>query len=130
MGNGARMRNREVKKNRANDEMVTMTRKAISQIAQQEAQRILNEHGEKIKERTTNDIKQGIAATAGYMLASVLEEMHGFGKVRAGKCVAKFMETLVDIGDNRVKIEDHMRYWNEKGLTISEDEKGFLTVKA
>ena len=103
----------------------TTTKKAILQLAQQEADKFIKEQ----KRAISDDITNAIALQCGYLLASSLEAKHGFGKKRSADTLIMFIGDLVSLCEKRCNIEDHIKYWNDKGLHIEEGEGGKLIVR-
>jgi len=98
------------------DKPYTTTKRAVIKLAEEQANKYYEEKEAELLER----INKGISITCGYLLASTLEEAYGFGKKRSGKAITNFMEDLCFMGDGKTKIEDHIEYWNNKGLKIYE----------
>lgn len=125
MGNAARLRRKEAKKVSEWDKPYTTTRRAVTQIAQQEAEKYVNEHKLEIIRQVRQEITKGV----GYVMASALEEEYNFKRKRAGRVVIKFMSNLIDLANDQAKLQDHIKYWNENGFNITEDAKGNISVK-
>ena len=105
-------RNQELMQKELNKPFTT-TRKAINDMIQQ----------------AENKLSKNISVVSGYMLASVLEQEHDFNNVGIKRSIDLFMKMMYETVSCGVDINDHIEYWNDKGLkVVVEEEKVYADI--
>ena len=125
-------RRRAARLNAELDKPYTTTRRAYFQLAEQEAQKLYDKNVEKLTKDIGESLMFGITKTVGLVTAMALEEEFNFGVKRIGRAVASQMRYICDMNTaefRKVNIKEFEKYWADKGLTITDNEKGETTLR-
>lgn len=130
--NARAVKRREARLNAELDKPFTTTKRAYFQLAEQEAQKLYDKNVEKLTKEIGESLMFGITKTVGLVTAMALEEEFNFGVKRIGRAIASQMRYICDMNTaefRKVNIKEFENYWEDKGLSITDNEKGEVTLR-
>ena len=130
--NARAVKRRKARLNAELDKPFTTTKRAMYQLAEQEAQKLYDKNVEKLTKEIGESLMFGITKTVGLVTAMALEEEFGFGVKRNGRAIAAQMRYICDMNTaefRKVNIKEFEKYWGDKGLSITDNEKGEVTLR-
>ena len=125
-------RRRAARLNAELDKPFTTTKRAYFQLAEQEAQKLYDKNVEKLTKQIGESLMFGITKTVGLVTAMALEDVCKFGIKRIGRVIAAQMKYICHMNEvtfHKVNIKQFEKYWADKGLTITDNEKGETTLR-